>query len=513
MKEWKKVLLLTLTALVLRVFLYFLFSRKNVVGGDQIQNILLAKKFASGDFYGVLDVYWTPLYPILIGILTFFVDTLILPSVIISVVAGSLAVAITYYFVKQSYGEKEAFIAAIIAIFFPHLINSVFGLGTENIYLLIIIGSLFVGWKGLQESSAKLYFFAGILIGLAYLTRPEAFGYIVFFILFAFVKDFWGDTKFSKNSLKMVGTFLLGFAILATPYLLYLRAETGIWTISGKMGVNVAAGIFDEGDDDEEVEEVGPVSDEVANKTLLTSFVLSLFHIQKIFAFLMPVLLFIFIGLGLFGDRWKKERLRREVYLISFCLFTIFGYALAVSEPRYFYMLLPIFFGWIAIGIFKLYEWFQKSASDWVSENSSINFNAKYFIAGCLIFILLYGLPIYSFTRSNEKLWKDHAYEERAAGLWIKENSKGTPLIFSASRRPVFYAEGQQLYPTTTDTDEIFAEIKNQKADYVVLSERNLRKNSFLENFEKIMREDSDFELVYQKNQQPGYGILIFKRK
>lgn len=305
MKEWKKVFLLTFVALIFRGLLYLLFKNKIVVGGDQIQNILLAKKFASGNFYGVLDAYWTPLYPILIGILTYFVDYLILPSAIISIVAGSLAVTLTYYFVKQSYGQKEALIAGIIAVFYPHLINSVFGLGTENIYFLLIVGALFVGWEGLKEHSAKLYLLTGILVGLAYLTRPEAFGYIAFFVLFALVKSPWKGTKFSGDSIKMIATFLIGFAILATPYIGYLRAETGVWTISGKIGANLAAGSFQENEDTSE--EVGVVENSGEQKTMIKSFVLSLIYIQKIFAYLIPFLLFILVGLGLFANKWGKK--------------------------------------------------------------------------------------------------------------------------------------------------------------------------------------------------------------
>jgi 4-amino-4-deoxy-L-arabinose transferase-like glycosyltransferase len=511
MKEWKKVLILTFAALIFRTLLFVLFNSKAVVGGDQIQIILLAKKFASGDYYGVLDPYWTPLYPIIIGILTFFVDSLELPSIIISIVAGSLAVTITYYFVEQSYGKSEAFIAGVLAIIYPHLINSVFGLGTENIYFLLIVGALFLGWNGLKSNSAKLYLLTGILLGLAYLTRPEAFGYLVFFILFAFVKDLWNGTKFSGSSIKLIATLLIGFAILATPYIGYLRAETGVWTVSGKIAANLAAGSLQENDDTAETADANENGG--LHKTMIKSFVLSLIYIQKIFAFLIPILLFILVGLGLFGKTWKRERFKRETYLILFCLFTICGYALAVSETRYFYILLPIFFGWIARGILQLKGWFHKSAQDWMPDKLSFVFNTKFFVSGCLIVIYLYVFPINFFTNSTEKLWKANAYEERDAGLWLKEDSKSAPLIFSASRRPVFYAEGKQLHPTTTDIDEIYAELKNRQADYVVLGERSLKRNSFLEDFDKTLQNDPNFELVYQKNVQPGYGISIFKRK
>lgn len=510
MKEWKKVFLLTFIALLFRVFHYLVFKNNIVAGGDQIQYILLAKKFASGNFYGVLDVYWTPFYPILVGTLTYFLDSLILPSLIISIATGSLAVTLTYYFVKQSYGENEALIAAVIAIFFPHLMNSVFALGTENIYILLIVGSLFIGWKGLEQNSAKYYMFAGVLIGLSYLTRPEAFGYAAFFVFFALLKDIWNNRKFSPSSFKLIAAFLLAFIILAMPYLIYLKGETGKWTVSGKIGVNLAAGSLQ---DDEVETEIVPIADSTATLQMLKSFVLSIIYIQKIFAYLLPFLLMIFVALGLFGSRWSKDRFRREMYLIFFCGFTVVGYALAVSQTRYFYILLPIFFGWMARGIIELNRWFKESTTDWMPKKLSNIFEPKVFTALCLMFIYLYVLPINAFTGSTEKLWRTTAYEERDAGIWLKENAKPSPLIFCATRRPVFYAEGEHLFPVTENVEEILAEIKNKKADYVVLSERSLKRNPFLTDFDKKLMNDKDFELIYQKNDQPGYGIVIFKRK
>jgi hypothetical protein len=509
MKEWKKVFLLTLAGLIFRVSHYFLFKNTFVLGGDQIQNILLAKKFASGNFYGVLDTYWTPLYPILIGIFTYFIDSLIIPSAIISIVAGSLAVTFTYYFVKQSYGKKEALIAALIAIFYPHLMNSVFALGTENIYLLLIVGALFFGWKGLNYNSPKLYFLTGILLGLAYLTRPEAFGYIAFFGLFALVKNLWQGKLFSKSAIVQIIALVLGFSILATPYIVYLRGETGVWTISGKIEVNLAAGSLQEDVEDEDLQ----VERKQPGMLLIKSFFLSLIYIQKIFDFLLPFLLIIFIALGLFGNKWNIERFKREIYLILFCVFTIVGYALAVSETRYFYILLPIFFGWIARGILYLKRWINRSTHDWMPKKFSLIFDTRYFVAICLIFIYLYVLPLNMFMSSTEKLWKTNAYEERNAGLWLRENGKPSPVIFSASRRPVFYAEGEQVNTATTNKDEILAEMKDPKVDYVILGERTLKRNPFLEGFSENLKNDQNFELIYQQNEQPGYGIRIFKKR
>jgi hypothetical protein len=501
MNERKTVFLLFLAALGFRLLHYWIFSHELVVGGDQMQNILLAQRFADGEFYGVLHPYWTPLYPILIGVVTFFIDSRILPSLIISILAGALAAPAVFYLVRQSYGAREAAIAAAIAVFYPHLINSVFALGTENVFLLLIAGLLIVGWKALQNDSPKDYFLTGILVGLAYLTRPEGFGYVGFFGLLILGKSFWQKSAPPKILLK-IAALLLGFLILAAPYLFYLKSETGTWTISAKSDVNFASGIYSED---------APTENEEPEK--FTSVVAyNLLDIHKNFPYLFPIFLLVFVALGLFGERWSRQRLWRESYLIFFCLVTIAGYAATVVQTRYFYILLPVLFGWTARGIVQMQQWLKDSARIWLPEKFAFSADSRYFVSLCLILVYLYLLPLNFFMQSREKAWQVTAYEERAAGLWLKENGKPSARIFSVTQRPVFYAEGRQMSPVSTNLENILAEIKAGEVDYVIHSDRSLKRNPYMKGFAEILQNSPQFELVYENNENPDYKIFVFKQ-
>ena len=509
MKEWKKVLLLSLAALAFRVLHTVLFANELVASSDQLRTIALGQKFAAGDFYGVLDPYWPPLYPILIGTLTYlisFFDSPILPALIIAIVTGTLAVPLTYYLVKQSYGrQREATLAAVFAIFFAHLINSVFSFGTENIYLLLIIGALIIGWRGLERNSATDYMLIGILLGLAYLTRPEAIGYTVFFALFAFGKNWLEGKAFSRNSITQIAGLMLTFALLAAPYLLYLRTATGTWTISAKAQVNSALG------DLEQMAEAGTAPDATGQAgVLIHSFVFNLIKFNKDFPFLLPPLLLVFVTLGLFSARWDKERLRREIYLALFCLLTVFGYAATVVQVRYFYILLPVFFGWMALGVFQLERWFSKTIQNWMPNRSV---SPAVFLILCVGFVYLYTLPINEFFTSKDKAWQTTAYEERNAGLWLRKNAPSASKVFSASSRSAFYAGGEHVPPTTTEVGEILRQIKEGNVDYVITGERSLKRNPYLKGFTEILRNDADFELIYDKEERPGYQVEIFRLK
>lgn len=511
MKERKIIFLLFAIAAGFRILHYCLLQNELVVLPDQMQNIQLARRFAAGDFYGVLDVYWTPLYPILVGIVTYFVDSLMLPSVIVAVIACSLAAPVTYCLVKQSYGRREGIIAAALAVFYPHLINSFFTVGTENVYLLWIVGALVVGWKALQKGSVRDYLLTGILLGLAYLTRPEAFAYPIFFALFALGKN-WRTQLTRGKSASQIAALILGFLLFAAPYLVYLRNATGTWTFSGKVAVNTVMG-----EPDEESPETGAANPDETNfhyqsgRQIIKEFAYNLFIIHKDFPVLVPLFLLMLAAVGLFGEAWNFKRLEREIYLIFFLLLTIFGYAAAVVQTRYFFVILPIFFGWMARGIVQLEKWFQSTFQRSYKTTPSINF--ALFVTLCLVFIYAYVFPLNFFMQTQDKAQEKIAYEERDAGLWLKENSKPSPFVFSASQRPVFYAEGKQLPPSTTDINKILAEIKNCRVDYVITSERSIKRNPFLKGLTEILQNSPEFELIYRKNARTRYEISIFKLK
>ena len=157
MKSYRIPLFLSFSALVVRLFYYFLYAKNEVVTNDASTYIKLARHLSNGDFSGGLDPFWTPFYPFLVSIVGFFTNSLLLPAVTVSIITGSLAVLATYYLVKQSYGKREAVIAAVIAIFYPHLLTATFGFGTENVYLLLLSLALIVGWNGLAKIQQQIF--------------------------------------------------------------------------------------------------------------------------------------------------------------------------------------------------------------------------------------------------------------------------------------------------------------------------------------------------------------------
>ena len=158
-------------------------------------------------------------------------------------------------------------------------------------------------------------------------------------------------------------------------------------------------------------------------------------------------------------------------------------------------------------------HWFRQSIQERLPDGFLHFLDSKRFVILVLILIYFYVLPLNFFLSSEAGAWQTTAFEERDAGVWLKEHGKPSPLIFSASFRPVFYAQGRAFPIETTDNEEILTQLKVNKPDYVVTSERSLKRHPYLKEFTEILQKSPEFELVYEINNQPGYKISIFALK
>jgi hypothetical protein len=353
-----------------------------------------------------------------------------------------------------------------------------------------------------------LYFGAGILLGLAYLTRPEGFGYPFFFVAVILVFSFLSKEFSIKRVTPQAGALLLGFVLLSLPYLVYLKGETGRWTISGKSEINTIAGDIADHEDEAPATET---ADTPARK-FVKYFALNLVDVHKRLPILLPPGLILLAGVGLFGSVWTAGRARREIFLISFCLITIVGYAAAVIQVRYFYVLLPVMFGWVALGITRFSTWFLRSVRS-VSRGELAFRNRTIVTAVVLVAIYLYVLPLNFYTVSADTRWETRAFEERSAGLWLKQNTPRDERIFSASRRPAFYAEREQFAPTSTDQTELLRELRIQNVKYAVTSHRSLRRNPYMKGLDEVLASDPNWERVYYAKPHGDYWISVYRSR
>lgn len=498
LKHLKYIGLLVLAAFLLRLAKVWLLNY--VINFDGIPYTTLARKLAAGDFYGFLDIYWSPLYPFVVSFFTFFSDSKEFPGIAASLLFSCLLPIAVFFLVKQHYGIQEGYLSAAIAVVYPYLIESSALVVPEPLYFFLISVAVFFGWQALKENSLWKFALVGLLCGLGYLARPEGIIYLIWFSGLTLLK--FSPTSNYKLRLKNILVLFAGFLIPASPYLIYLRVETSVWTISGKFIKHIVGGNFNK-----------PGS-EITRTYFIVKFFKSLvFNLileHKNFQYLFPPLLMMISALGLFRSKWNTERIQKEFYFLSFFVATLFCYAISVVEIRYLAVILPILFAWLAKGFFELRDWLLVTFEKPYLNNCLLLKNKFLYGLICVSLVFIYHLPTTSLLQSEKDFYFYQPVEIKQAGLWLKENAPAHSLILSDSKITAYYAEGEHEQLSEENSQN---QVLNTKADFLVIYERDFNNPAeFSAEVEKLTQSDK-FEMVSNSESQIGYRAAIFRIK
>ena len=266
-------LLLCLVLLAAAVRVYWGLQPR-IVWGDEPFYLWLGQSLLSGEgyqFFGISGVHFSPLYPLLAGFIASLVGpgghwphALATGGVVLYVICGALFVLPIYDIARRSAGRAAALCAGLAAALYPALTVSVtlWGTMTEPIYLLLIATAWWALLVAQQERRLWGYAVAGAALALAYLTRNEAIVYLVAGIAAMLLieliapspRTYAGGNGESagqdinpsnepisraagvKRALVGVALAVGVFAILISPYLIALHAETGKWQLLEEAG-------------------------------------------------------------------------------------------------------------------------------------------------------------------------------------------------------------------------------------------------------------------------------------
>ena len=153
-----------------------------VVRWDEPDYLMAGRSLFTGQGYavsGVPELHYAPLFPVAAGLLYPITHDMKLNSDICFVVFGTLALLPFYGLTRRLFGVRVAVVATAFLCVFPPLTASVPFWGTmlEPLYLLLIYSALYATWRAWEGQSSAPYLAAGVLFGLAYLTKPEAVVY------------------------------------------------------------------------------------------------------------------------------------------------------------------------------------------------------------------------------------------------------------------------------------------------------------------------------------------------
>lgn len=129
----------------------------------------------------------------------------------------------------------------LLALYFPFWMLST-NILAETVFSFLLISGLFVFLKALIKNDKKLFFYSGVILGTAFLTRPIA----LFIILIIGLVPFLYYPK--KKSMYSWGMIFIGFILIITPWFLRnvyvlndktpLSSDGGYNFYSASIGIN-----------------------------------------------------------------------------------------------------------------------------------------------------------------------------------------------------------------------------------------------------------------------------------
>ena len=237
----RRALLLVLAALLvglgLRVAIGLTDDAPSV---DETAYLRSGLSLAAGDGYerdGHAELHFPPLAPALLGATSHLVDDPHTGTVWLTIVAGTVLVGVLTLLAHRLAGRDAAVATAWVAALAPGLATTpaARGAGSEAEYTLLVVGAVYlVVAAARREGTARLARVggAGLLVGLAYLTRPE--GLFVALPLGAAVVVVAARGRRWRAGLVAVAVFALPLLVCVAPYASFLHTHTGRWELTAK---------------------------------------------------------------------------------------------------------------------------------------------------------------------------------------------------------------------------------------------------------------------------------------
>jgi 4-amino-4-deoxy-L-arabinose transferase-like glycosyltransferase len=487
---------------ILRI--YWAVTHAGAIENEGAEYCRLAENLLGGRGYvGVItnsgQLNFPPLYPLLIAGLSLVVRKSELAGRVISLVAGIGLVWGVYLVCRHVYGRRVALIGALTVALHPVFIALSMSVYSEGPYLALTVFGLYWVLRAAADRRIVSGVIAGLLLGLAYLVRPEALVLASALLLPAVALGFlWQEPR---RAVATAGAMLVTVLVVAAPYIYFLWARTGQVRWEGKGGIAYAIGqrmnrgmsyleasygidanlreegIHLKGRDvlqSGAVPAIGADGPSSVARYFLGSARRNLGRLLRVVAdnraFGSP-LLFVLMLIGLFRTTWSKERISGEAVLV-----TAFGTSLVIllvgqtHDFRHTLALLALMAIWGAKGVDELVEW----ATGTISSVFSGGLYEVSVALRCLIVLALCGMAFQTINAVGEFSQSSDVHLKEA-GLWLKAYAPGAKSIMGTGTTVPYYAGGDLQYLPYAGSDLALRYIEQKAPDFVVLESVKLR--------------------------------------
>ncbi len=217
-------------------------ARTSVIFEDGPYFLDVARAFSEGRFADALAHPYHPLYSALVAAVQPIFGDFELAAMAVSCVGGAIAVAACFLLLREAFGERPAWIGAILLAVSPYPVRFTADVASEGVYLACFTASLTLFWLGVQRDRRVSLFAAGLLSGLAYLARPEGAGLIGIGLVW-FVYTLVRGERTPGEAGRDAAALLAGGLVFVLPYVAVVSQRAGSVALSGKKSLARTLGL------------------------------------------------------------------------------------------------------------------------------------------------------------------------------------------------------------------------------------------------------------------------------
>jgi len=440
----ERAIMLLLFAVAMIVRLWFLPTYQ-VISADGIGYVSVAKELMRGSVS-----FWSanhpPIYPALIAFTGLFVPDMELAGRLVSIFMGSLLAIPLYLVGRDLFSREVGIIAALVAAVWPPLRSWSCEVMSQATYLTLLLAGFYLFLLMVRLKRPVFGFLSGVLMGLAYLTRPEVLMVYAAMLFFEIVRLCLEVEGRSRHRFGALLSGLAGFLVLLIPYLLILKVITGSWQLTGKSGPALADALSRYLEHPDLKRELGFQSlgylDVIKR---YPDFVVqnARYNLAKTWDIFAPKWLWIAAFVGFVFAGKSKESVWERLFLCSLFAPLLVLITFFFVGPEYLQFYLPPFFLWGAHGLVMGLSYgstlLGREPRQAPYQMTSVSYAALSLTAVFIMFSLVSQMPKnsskpYHFSDDGAR------YDQKRLGLLLKEQLPSGSKIMSRSGRIMFYS-------------------------------------------------------------------------
>jgi 4-amino-4-deoxy-L-arabinose transferase-like glycosyltransferase len=433
---------------------------------------------------GQPELHFPPFVPFLFGVTSLVFSDPHDGAVWLTIIAGGVLLVPLALLARRVAGATAGIATAWIAAVAPGIATAppIRGAGTEAEYMLLLASALwFVVSAADHRGRGRLLRLAGagLLVGLAYLTRPEGlFAALPLGLAVVYMVRRDADRREPRAWLRPLlvagAAFAVPLMLCIAPYVKYLHDHTGQWQLTAKtQDVSIeawhAVAQGDRHDRDQELYDLDETGLELTSgreslPTLARNDPGGYLDILATNAFelfqtvggvsLVPLPIW---GLAMYGA-WRKRRSRPVLLVLTIGALPAVTGLMFFVQTRYLMPLAAFAIVLAGVGLAQLPRRFRRGA----------------LVAAVVLLALL---SVHAFRGNRAGWWHPTEHtDQRLAGEWIAENTDPGDLIMTRSMIIAYYADRPNLALPYAELPEVLTFARHYGARYLVADSGSIQR-------------------------------------